>query len=668
MKPRFISDCFLLFSVVTVFFLASCAKEDPLKPGVNVNRSDWQSVPSSGGEVGIEDITLTFPSGAFDGNGQVAISKVKGNPFSDFDSCSQIYQVTLPSEGTKKKFTVSIAYDSSEEGELVMLVKTPTYSKHTGFRSESVFAIPFSKSGGSATATIPVAGESGSDSPYFSIGLARVYNSASTKAGGKYNYTYYNPYEGSAFYGSVPDNVQKVWALDNIIRDEYIPSAFSNLKSFGFELPSESVCFRAEYFSGDNASAWGFSESSAFFNEWGYIRINKKKLEELAQQSPYSEDLVGQIRQTLTHELFHTVHDWVYDVNRSPWERAKQGSEGDHWSMLSEAIGCWVEKATGNKMIGENCPAFADSFIKSFWPQDRSAAEYQNHGYGMGLFIEWLSRKTSNKKIVKLVEMQRAGETSLAKAFDSFLAAEKLSFFTPVDYRKFATSVISREFDKRVVTEDFAVPKGIAKNTFEITGDVYAFGTLVNNLGYTKAMVDNKSNEVLSIKLTQDREDVLSQVYLDNGKTFNYLGEFVKDKPLYIPFKSYSNSGSKYFTVITTRSAKEDKSGAMVSRIHCDLTFHIKSITYESGYTWLYWSQDSITVEPSGNNSYKVVADSDGYKITFTVSVSNSGLKDLTGVSVSGKYSGSTSVLSLNSVSDGGAHWTGNNADIWISF
>ena len=618
--------------------LCACTK-DPYAPETTVKPADWRPVSSSGDVIASEDIALEFPSGAFNGESKVAISPAAGK-FDDMEQCSPAYQVTLPSTGTQKPFKVTINYAGDEN--VAMVVKTPTFSKSAGRTGSTVFPIPFTLSGDGATATIPVAPDAGNREPYFIVGLVKYYDPALTKAPetraegeekkeGRFQFMDFS--SNRAYYGSIPPDIQKMWDLDNVLRSEYIPFAFQSLKGYNFELPTDIVVFKVETFSGKDASAWGFSESSAFYNDWGYIRLNAKKLKELSQQIPYSADLVGQIRQTLVHELFHTVHDWVYDTNRTPWERASAGADGDQWSMLSESIACWVEKTAGNKLIGENCIAFADGLLTSFWPREKSMAEYQNHGYGLGLFTEWLSRKTSNTSIVKLVQYQRAGVKSLSEAYDKFLDEARLKFFTPDDYWAFASSVVSRQFDSRIQPETFGKKKGITKDSFTLNSEVFSYGVAIDHVGYAAAMVENEAYESKSIRMTQDRTDLITRVYLDNGEKFKYVGEFTKEKPLSVPFKTYKNSGCKVFTLVTARYANMEKGGAMQSRMNFEIVQNVSSISYEKGKYWGSWGGSQITVTPS-TNGWKVTAEGSSGKVSFILNKQGDKFGALTSVSI----------------------------------
>lgn len=679
---------------VTVFPWAGCFETpyDPsggknnvnFNPSVNVNSGDWKEVPSSGGTIELEELSLNFPASAFNGDSKVAVSTVKKNPFSFATALSKVYQVAFPSEGTGKAVNLSITYDGDPD-DVVMLVNTPTWSQHTMNMAEHVFPLDFTVEGGHLSAQIPATGEAEGKTPYFQVGLV-ANGITETKADDMDKDLYKDDPRFSLYVGRSAvveyrgqpsaEEVEKLnkWnQLFKTLKAKNVPDAFACLSRVGFELPTDRVRFVIEDFGSD--SAWGYSESSAFFKTWGYIRLNSANIMTLAQQAPsYSTDLTNQINQTLVHELFHTVHDWVYDINRSPWQRASDGAEGDYWAMLSEAIGCWVEKTTGDKRIGENCISFAADFINSFWPLERDANTYQNHGYGMGLFIEWLARKSSDNKIVKLVQYQRSGEKSLPNAFNQFLAEEKLTFFTPEDYNAFATSVVTRKFDDRIKTEHLigSNVKTIKSLPDNYVSDVWSFGVHVAKIGFAAQLYDKAENAVKTINLTQDREDLVSMVYLDTDKSITYIGEFTKEKPFSCTMQTLKDAGLKALTIVTARKANIEKGGQMVSRINVEMGLDVRFISFENRDRIEYWSKSGDYDQIMIDENLRVSADNGESRIYFTISVSNGKIGDLTNLSWECynlfDFSYSSSLVPLRSLDGSSGHWSNDACIITVTF
>ena len=146
---------------------------------------------------------------------------------------------------------------------------------------------------------------------------------------------------------------QKYSYINNFLSTN-IPAAHKVLEDLKFRLPSNTIIYKIEEFPKDD-NAWGFMQSSKFITSWGYIRLNAKMLYEFANSAGTDSftTMQGQIQQTLVHETSHAVHEFSYDPRTAPVRNA-QGLLGDEWAMMSEAIGCWTEKFTGDRRISEN--------------------------------------------------------------------------------------------------------------------------------------------------------------------------------------------------------------------------------------------------------------------------------------------------------------------------
>ena len=70
--------------------------DKPDTPVTPVNPEDYQAVPVSGGTIEKGDIAITFPSGTFTKDEQVAITEVKKGEIGGKNEASPFYQVTMP--------------------------------------------------------------------------------------------------------------------------------------------------------------------------------------------------------------------------------------------------------------------------------------------------------------------------------------------------------------------------------------------------------------------------------------------------------------------------------------------------------------------------------------------------------------------------------------------
>ena len=674
---------------VTVFPWAGCFETpyDPSGgsgttdvPSAKVNFSDWKSVPDGGGTVDYEELVLDFPSGAFMGDSKVNVSTVKQNPFTDYTTVSKVYQVVFPSAGTQKPVDFKIAYDGKPE-EVIMMVQTPTYSRSALTLQESAFPIDCTVSDGFVHATIPATEDTGGHEAYFKVAL--ISNITGQDDSTKAEETPQTDFSGNfKFYGIQYEPqfsyefFDKLKALEEDFKVVYVPMAFKSLSNLGFELPATRIPFEVTFLPN---GTWGQWDQGSFFKTWGVIYINRKEFINLATAFPRPEATVGEVRKTVVHELLHAVHSLSYD-NRDAWTQADQGQWGDEWAMLSEALATWSEKTTGDGKISNNCIEQADVFLNSFWPLEKDKDTYQNHGYGMGLFIEWLSQKTSNKKIVKLLQYQKAGEKSVADAFNKFLQEEKLSFFTPEDYIQFVDYVVNGKLDSRIsmpllALSSVSFDKAKAFPKVE-SSNVYSYGVTFRKVFVSKDILENASNEAKYITISQDREDMLTRVCLLPKTGLVTAGQAVKGKPFRLPIKKIKESGNVNFYVYSVRSANQVPD-LMVSRVNFDFGIMFNYLVAESvvqGYSkslYTSWNSSEIIVSETDNGT-DIRAENNAGKLSFHIRTTNGKYGGITTVAYQSKTDSSkdfsASSIAITSSSDNGSSWSNSVYEIRATY
>ena len=104
----FITSCIALLSVG----LSACSstendKTSPSTPDVPISNDDWQTVPANGGTIDKGDIALTFPSGTFGSDANIAITEVQKGQTGGNNEASKFYQISMPCT-TNKPITVKI--------------------------------------------------------------------------------------------------------------------------------------------------------------------------------------------------------------------------------------------------------------------------------------------------------------------------------------------------------------------------------------------------------------------------------------------------------------------------------------------------------------------------------------------------------------------------------
>ena len=137
--------------------LSACKKEEEIiKPAIGVKSADWQTVPSSGGTISLNDISIEFPAGAFGKESKVAITPVPKGKVDEADGreLSEFYQIVFPSEGTQKPFTIKINY-SGDIKRVAVLAQSPKRERYTGKKGLHAALLSSVKDDGFVSAEIP---------------------------------------------------------------------------------------------------------------------------------------------------------------------------------------------------------------------------------------------------------------------------------------------------------------------------------------------------------------------------------------------------------------------------------------------------------------------------------------------------------------------------------
>ena len=134
--------------------------EDTTKPNIPVNPGDWQAVPVSGGTIEKGDIAITFPSGTFTTDTEVAVTEAKKGEVLGDDEVSTFYQITMPPQ-INKPLTISIKCDEAEPGTNVV-AHAPCYSLSEDILGYDNILLEADYSNGTYTFTLP-ATQNGND-------------------------------------------------------------------------------------------------------------------------------------------------------------------------------------------------------------------------------------------------------------------------------------------------------------------------------------------------------------------------------------------------------------------------------------------------------------------------------------------------------------------------
>ena len=661
--------------VLAAFILvpASCGnKEDIVEvpgPEYNIKGGDWQTVPSSGGTIQVEDITLEFPAGAFDGNGKVAVTPVPKGKIQGDRACSEFYQIVLPASGTKKGFTIKLPYPTDLK-RVLFYEESPKWNRHEGTIKIDGAPLGTSLNNGIATTEIPPVDPTDGEQPYFCIGLVDAILSAKpdTKANSTFNFTvdWCVPLKEMDKYELYREEI-----LD-IFRKE-LPAAVQQLYNLGIELPTSTIPYKIT----PCGDMWGFHDADPYIKTHGVVNINVDYFYTLVQEydiathEPSNQKLYKDLQQTLVHETFHWIHDVAYD-SRYAWQISTAGSKGDEWAMFSEAFGSWSEKLTGDKLISSNAAINAESFVSHFFPSRSQGAgqiEFRQTGYGMAQFLKWLSDKTSDKKLVDLLNWQKknSGKT-LRENFDSFLSQNKLSFFNDTTYSDFIWKILTKRFDSRCTYEDYGGTLfGINKADYKYEQQVPNYSMKIGKFRYSKNdRTMFKDDPVMGVAFIGTTDNIKTSICsVDATRGFNILGSVEKGESFLLPGSNFTDDNGETF-IVSERIKQDSKPDVIKTELQICQVPILKYIKIEGlvngEYLFDGWGSSELSIKPV-NGGYQVETTTVLYRnISFVVNYSNKrfgGISQLKILYRDGKTF-SVGSLNLHSYEGGSARWTRN--------
>ena len=581
----------MLTAVLLATFITSCSESGsdsdpsttPIQPQTPVADGDWQVVPATGGTIEKGDITIIFPNGTFNENAKVAVTEMKENVVSE-DARSKSYQVTVDEMGTLKPFTVKLKCKGATKN-VRPIVKTIAWDKHSGKTDFVTFDIEGTVSGDEIIATIPLLSSDGVEKPYFSIGLAECPpdddNVAQTRAE-----TLKYVYMVGVTVSEYNKNRNKYSEIRELIL-KTIPEISDQLKSLGFN--AKSPVFYRLVSPEDNPSVsgcWGVLRPNWFMKDLSRVSLNSEYfLDYITNKDPEKLD---QLKATLIHETLHSITTKDYDP-RTGWSICKAGEKGDDWAQFDEGLGCWVEKAVGKKQLSENTVKWQNCFIQEFYPHERNQETCKNCGYGMGTFIEYMARKTSDKSIVTIFEAFKNGNSDFRSVLKNFLSSNNIQFFDTKNYYDFVFSVMNNDIDPQididatVTAEETVKPERKGKNEnimegkdFSFSHVVYNYGALVHRLYYTASFLKQYKDSTISI--TQNNENVLTRIYCKKNNHIELIGQCMKGDTISITPKELSNmykvdlspdipTGLSRLYFVTTRIENKNDNSSLPSNI-----------------------------------------------------------------------------------------------------
>ena len=437
----------ILMALCTALCLSACSESNndepdgPAKPDEPAS-GEWQSVPVSGGDVSLDNFTVSLPAGTFDTEKKIAVTKIQARQVCGENEASAFYQVTMPAT-TLKPITVKVA--SKDLGEGVSLVMhSESYMTSTGETIPSDVYIETSYEDGVYTATIPeMSNGSNNETLSFAVGVVKV--PVLEKDGTRGFLTYdtdlkHGEVEGVkwALYPdpSIAYN-DKIWSSINQESHnaigQYIEESMKILFKMGFKLKKgygkRVVKFYYkryyEYYelisntnvrfkTGDiNLDIFGGFEASAISDMESTIGISIDK---------YAMDKNADwVAPTIIHELFHYFQ---YDLDNRWQVNKATGIRIDNRSILYEMASVWSEQFMNNGELNSSflCDHIGkDTKLGLGMEEERikNAKDVMSEqGYMLGPWLHYLVKEIETQNLQK-----KKSKHSVCELFD--LYAEK---------------------------------------------------------------------------------------------------------------------------------------------------------------------------------------------------------------------------------------------------
>ena len=613
----FITSCIALLSVG----LSACSstendKTSPSTPDVPISNDDWQTVPANGGTIDKGDIALTFPSGTFGSDANIAITEVQKGQTGGNNEASKFYQISMPCT-TNKPITVKIK--SNEEGDNISFVAfADSYCMSNGEDRKAELQYETTYSNGEYSATIPtINGGVADENVNFIIGLGRFNNPRKAGTRGLLTEVLY---EGKV--GNISYQLRYPWSLFSHNTDvlnrlapislkinDYIKESITQITSLGFKVEGEKIL----YVDFDlNETDWGGHQVCGIPGGSGYsmwVSLGVKKVLESTED---------QIKCTVIHEIFHWFQSY-YDP-RSNLAKSKKSLSGEE-TILYEAGAVWAEQfMNSGKLNGEFVKDYLPlytisvkdldavfSFEKDASVTKSSQEKYKRHGYALSTLLYYLTSPIADMKAfnidkTKIVEIYKKWTTVPGSGFwpiESWLYDHNSGFLHSTQFDEYVIALMTGKLIEEVNINNVGYPEGLERKAVinelgkkEFKATCYNNGTASHKFDFTNYINNEKTFKGKKIVVKQNGgEDISTYIIAQNKSNFKLLkGSFSENDSLTIGGDELDNlfgKGERIMLHVLTINHNHDNSEFGVSlelKEETNKDFKIEDIGLEFDY------------------------------------------------------------------------------------
>ena len=575
------------------------------KPEVPVNDGDWQTVPTSGGTITKDSLSITFPSGTFSSEAKVAITEVERGKIGGEYEASKFYQIAMPCTASKP-LTFKMK-NSEKSNDIIFVAQADAYSMSTGEVNKKELHYDTKYSDGEYFATIPaIMGDDKDENVYFTIGLGRFIGLGASE-GRTRGYTFKAMAEGKvqnvsyelryhwnlidwALYLKNGDEDRDKALKASIKLEKYIQESLKKIFDLGFKVEGDKTLY-VDF--NPKEKDFGSHHIIGIPGEGGwnmYVDLGRK----MFLEAEVTED---QKKCTLIHEILHWVQSF-YD----PRSNYRQASGGTEETIMAEMGAVWIEQFMNNGQLNgtwlnENVlfDIVLEDKLGLTETENRLGTNYKDQGYSMAPLLYYLCSTNEmkdfgfkNESVVEIYELWGKYFSSTLKTSYQSLPTVKILeqwavhshdcyFFSGDQIDKYYLKLLSGNLVKDVELFEFLklykvekyhvlVLKNLSEkdklksdNRFE--GENYPYGCSVRAVQFSGLKDESLKDKSLVIKQVQEGMQTYLLTANKEDRKYVKLGTVAKDRDSIVvsgseleSYRKADGTFDQYFFVITTRT------------------------------------------------------------------------------------------------------------------
>ncbi len=599
---------FLALLAITSFFISSCSDDSPTKPeDQKVPVLATKNIGSEGGSISVDNFELSVPTGAFQNNSQVNISKsIEANLFST-NNVSDFFVIDgIPAE-FDKPIKVKIKYSGILKDSSFIAIGESNFVASLNKEANSFRLLNAKDSAGYLIAQIP---------PTVGFGLEKSNSYSSIMAddlsfslGAIAGYASYKSRRNHFLINFPSSLVTQAYDLA-----DHLEKAYDQFQYIGFSYSRRTKWPVEVTVKVLENSVYGYSYNSTWGDNYGYMEFNVNKMGDAEE-----------LKVTAGHEFFHLVQS-LYD----PRNRFSKSKFQSPHLWLDEASSVWAESFFSGSGSNYVSPIFASNAYEILNGAKTAGSDAQSYGYGSASLIKYLTKNYDNRSLVDVYNKVYNGQS----AFDAI--GDVLPISVDMSWHSYLKSLFSFELykgDSFQPSSLLATAKIKTQNfTIKTAADsVKTFKSSLPDLSATIFSIKNEFEKLNSnAKLEFTCKDWNFQLFKVNGSESKFLASG-KDTLVLSNFKKIVDEGYQIAVVLYNNDFdspyKSTKSYEMKIKVKAAKTiqFIYMSIQYTGNFTWTTPDETTYSTYETGmsgliwdrnhqisSNSFTITQDSTG--------------------------------------------------------